>query len=171
MYTQTYLLSVKHPHLHCTTSAQCAHTIPQVPWCCHASSFTEESLIFFLMDSAVGGRTEIVSIDFIFGRLCSGHLVLQHTLLSLSVFLSHTHHQSLLSHLHASLILVQWLACAILSLFFFFPVIWHLLFYVCNVPLWPFHSTSLILSSALSASFSFICLLFSVHLHLFTIFI
>lgn len=42
------------------------------------------------MDSAVGGRTEIVSIDFIFGRLCSGHLVLQHTLLSLSVFLSHT---------------------------------------------------------------------------------
>lgn len=70
------------------------------------------------MDSAVGGRTEIVSIDFIFGRLCSGHLVLQHTLLSLSVFLSHTHHQSLLSHLHASLILVQWLACAILSLFF-----------------------------------------------------
>lgn len=44
----------------------------------------------FLMDSAVGGRTEIVSIDFIFGRLCSGHLVLQHTLLSLSVFLSHT---------------------------------------------------------------------------------
>lgn len=120
MYTQTYLLSVKHPHLHCTTSAQCAHTIPQVPWCCHAASFTEESLIFFLMDSAVGGRTEIVSIDFIFGRLCSGHLVLQHTLLSLSVFLSHTHHQSLLSHLHASLILVQWLACAILSLFFFF---------------------------------------------------
>lgn len=120
MYTQTYLLSVKHPHLHCTTSAQCAHTIPQVPWCCHAASFTEESLIFFLMDSAVGGRTEIVSIDFIFGRLCSGHLVLQHTLLSLSVFLSHTHHQSLLSHLHASLILVQWLACAILSLLFFF---------------------------------------------------
>lgn len=36
------------------------------------------------MDSAVRGRAEIVSIDFIFGRLRLGHLVLQYTLLSLS---------------------------------------------------------------------------------------
>lgn len=64
---------------HTATAQICPHT--QVLRCCRAASFTEESLIF-LMDSAVGGRTEILSIDFIFGRLYRGHLVLQYTLLA-----------------------------------------------------------------------------------------
>lgn len=44
----------------------------------------------FLMDSVGRGRAEIVSIDFIFGRLRSGHLVLQYTLLCLP----RSHHPS-----------------------------------------------------------------------------
>lgn len=44
------------------------------------------------MDSAVGGLTEMVSIDFILGKLHSGHLVLQYTFLFpfLFLFLSNT---------------------------------------------------------------------------------
>lgn len=70
------------------------------------------------MDSAVGGRTEIVSIDFIFGTLRSGHLVLQYTLLSLSLSLS-----LLLSHHHS----VFLSSCMLVLLFFYSPSFSHTL--------------------------------------------
>lgn len=67
------------------------------------------------MDSAARGRAEIVSIDFIFGNLRSGHLVLQYTLLSLST----SHHPSVS---HVQLLLTRrpprCLLSSILWLFF-----------------------------------------------------
>lgn len=67
----------------------------------HVRSPTPHHLLWnrsiFLMDTAVRGRAEIVSIDFIFGRLRSGHLVLQYTLPRLPL----SHHPSASHWRHA----------------------------------------------------------------------
>lgn len=84
---------------------------------CSAASCTEESL-HFLMDSAVRGRTEIVSIDFIFGRLRFGHLVLQFTSSS-SSHRSLTHTKFLSTHCticHLCLGLIPLCLCRTLSI-------------------------------------------------------
>lgn len=126
------------------------------------------------MDSAVGGRTEIVSIDFIFGRLRSGHLVLQYTLLSLSLFLSIS--LSLTPSVSVSLprvlILLPFTRCPSLidSHFpFFSPQLVSVLFFYlkCSFILLLHYSLSLLSSSNLP-KFTFFCLcLFPCHfLHL-----
>lgn len=69
-------------HTRCWVSLR-ARALALALRCCCAACFTEESLKFFDGFSS-RGRTEIVSIDFIFGRLRSSHLVRQYTLLSSS---------------------------------------------------------------------------------------
>lgn len=65
-------------HLYACTNLLTHSGSPVLPCCIFYWGIVKN----VLMDSAGGGRTEIVSIDFIFGRLYRGHLVLQYTLLA-----------------------------------------------------------------------------------------
>ncbi len=91
-----------------------------------------------------------MSIDFIFGRLRSGHLVLQYTLLflsplSLSLSHSHSHHQSLYFSLYALLTPFYLLSFSHTFLFFHPPLTQFVLglFFNSNTPLHIFFNTRL----------------------------